>query len=407
MHLSANRDNNLRKFIFILGIILVAFNLRPSITAVGPLISDIRLDTGISNGVAGLLTTLPLLAFAFLSPFAPRIGQKFGNELTVLFGLILLCAGIFIRPTDIIFLLFFGTILVGAGVAICNVLLPGIVKRRFPAKVGLMTGIYTMAMSSVASAGSGFSVPLAHGLDLGWKWTLAVWGFLVIIAMIIWLPQLKKKNRSEKLPEPDPSDRDIWKSNIAWKVTLFMGLQSMLFFSVVAWLPEILIDRNFNQEEAGWMVSIVQMVGLPSALLAPIIADKLPNQRSIVATMGTLYFVGLSLLLLVNGNYFILSISILFIGLSQGAGIGLSLTFISLRARNPQQAANLSGMAQSVGYFLAAIGPFMVGIIFDWFASWNISIVILVIVSLLMTYSGLGAGKNEYVMPEKMERTAN
>lgn len=182
-----------KKWLFIIGLIVVALNLRPAITSVGPIIQDIRSDTGVSNGVAGMLTTVPLLAFAILSPFAPKWGRKLGNERAIWVGLWILGVGIVIRPFASISFLFIGTVLVGAGVAIINVLLPGIVKRRFPAKIGLMTGVYSMSMGLAASLGSGLSVPMSQQLHLGWENGLRFWVIIVIIGLLVWLPQLSKE----------------------------------------------------------------------------------------------------------------------------------------------------------------------------------------------------------------------
>ncbi|MGP4072708.1 CynX/NimT family MFS transporter [Piscibacillus sp. B03] len=392
-------NQKLKNAILIAGIVFVAFNLRPSITAVGPVISDIRMDTGMSNGVAGLLTTVPLLAFALLSPLAPKIAQRFGNEWTVFMGLILLGIGITIRPTTIVGLLFFGTLLVGAGIAVCNVLLPGIVKNTF-VKVGLITGAYTLSMNFMASLGSGISVPLAHGLNLGWKKGLLFWGIFTVIALVAWIPQLRKKEQTDQVVKPNPAKGSLLKSKIAWQVTLFMGLQSFLFYCLIAWLPEILVSRGLDISTAGWMVSIMQIAGLPTAFLAPYLADRYPNQRGIIIVLSTSYILGL-LLLLFGSNIFVLSLSILFAGASQGASIALSLALLSLRARDAKQAANLSGMAQSIGYLLAAIGPFTVGVIFDLFSSWTPSLVLFIIIATAMFIAGLGAGKDRYVTPEE------
>lgn len=392
-------NQKLRNAILIAGIVFVAFNLRPSITAVGPVISDIRMDTGMSNGVAGLLTTVPLLAFALLSPLAPKIAQRFGNEWTVFIGLILLGIGIAIRPTTLVGLLFFGTLLVGAGIAICNVLLPGIVKNTF-VKVGLITGAYTLSMNFMASLGSGISVPLAHGIDLGWKNGLLFWGIFTVIALVAWIPQLRKKEQTDQVVKPNPAKGSLLKSKIAWQVTLFMGLQSFLFYCLIAWLPEILVSRGLDISKAGWMVSIMQIAGLPTAFLAPYLADRYPNQRGIIFVLSTSYILGL-LLLLFGSNIFVLSLSILFAGASQGASIALSLALLSLRARDAKQAANLSGMAQSIGYLLAAIGPFTVGVIFDLFSSWTPSLILFIFIATAMFIAGLGAGKDRYVTPEE------
>ncbi|GAA0468147.1 MFS transporter [Alkalibacillus silvisoli] len=396
MQTSIGKRYNFKTILLIIGIIFVAFNLRPSITAVGPLISDIRSDTGMSNSLAGMLTTLPLLAFAGLSILTPKIAQKFGNEITILFGLILLAIGTFVRPTDLVSLLFFGTLLIGSGIAICNVLLPGIIKQKFALQVGLMTGIYTLAMSGAASIASGVSVPLAHGLNFGWQGSLAFWGILTVIAFIIWLPQLRRNGESKKQQAANPTNSSVWSSKLAWQVTLFMGLQSFLFYCLVAWLPEILHSGGMSLALSGWMVSLMQIVGLPSTIIAPYLAGRLTNQKPIMVVVGILYLIGF-IFLLIGGHISIVLVSVLLLGVAQGATIGLSLTFLSLRARDSKQAANLSGMAQSIGYLLAAVGPFIVGYLFDLTTSWDLPIMIMLSVCVVMMFFGMKAGRNAYV----------
>lgn len=378
--------------ILILGIIFVAFNLRPGITAVGPLISSIRYDTGISNGLAGLLTTLPLLAFAILSPFAPKMAQKFGNEMSIMAGLLVLGLGIIIRST---FSLFTGTALVGMGIAICNVLLPGIVKERF-GKVGLLTGVYTFSMGLWAGLAPGLSVPIAGYKEIGWSSSLGVWIILVVIAVLIWLPQLKTINSTAKQRIED-SVSGLWQSAIAWQVTIFMGLQSFAYFSFITWLPEILYDRGFNTETAGWMVTMLQFSGLPANFLIPILADRLPNQKGIAVGIGVFCSAGIAGLLF-SLNSISIIISIILIGIALGAAISHSLALIGLRAASAKQAADLSGMAQSAGYLLAALGPFLIGYIYDFFHTWTLPLILLMVITFVFTIAGAGAGRNQYVL---------
>ncbi|PWW25464.1 CP family cyanate transporter-like MFS transporter [Cytobacillus oceanisediminis] len=379
--------------VLILGIIFVAFNLRPGITAVGPLISSIRDDIGISNGLAGLLTTLPLLAFALLSPFAPKIAQRFGNEMSILGGLVVLGTGILIRSA---ISLFVGTALIGMGIAICNVLLPGIVKERF-GKVGLLTGVYTFSMGLWAGLAPGLSVPLAEKWQIGWSWSLGVWIILVVIAVLIWIPQLKPIKENTPKQRVASSNSSLWQSGIAWQVTLFMGLQSLVYFSFITWLPEILTDRGFNITTAGWMVTLLQFSGLPANFIIPVLADRLPNQKAIAVGIGAFCTAGITGLLL-NMNSFVIIVSIILIGIALGAAISHSLTLIGLRAANAKQAADLSGMAQSVGYLLAALGPFLIGNIYDFFHNWTLPLILLILVTIVFTLAGVGAGRNRYVL---------
>jgi CP family cyanate transporter-like MFS transporter len=385
--------------LLIIGIIFVAFNLRPAITSVGPLVSFIRSDLEISNGMAGLLTTLPLLAFAFISPFAPNIARKFGYELSVLIGLSILGAGIVIRSTGSLMLLFSGTILIGLGVALCNVLLPGIVKRNFPGKLGFMTGIYTLSMAVWAGLAPGLSVPLAQSLHLGWKLSLGIWLVLILLAIFFWSPQVKGKTRPSNQYKAKSATSPIWFSPIAWQVTIFMGMQSMVYFSMTAWLPEILHSKGLNIVMSGWLVTLMQFSGLPANFYIPVLADRMENQKGIALGIGLFSLAGLTGLLF-GKNVPILVLSIIFIGIALGAAISHALTLIGLRAANADQASSLSGMAQSIGYLVAAIGPILIGILFDILHTWTIPLVMLIVVTILFTLAGFAAGRNQYVFAQ-------
>jgi len=383
--------------LLMIGIIFVAFTLRPAITAVGPLIGDIRAETGISNGIAGLLTTLPLLAFGLLSPFVPKIANRLGNEWSIFIGLIILMSGMLLRSTGFVFFLFMGTVFIGLGIAICNVLLPGIVKGSFPKKVGLLTGIYTLSMGIWAGLAPGLSIPLADNLRLGWRISLSVYAILLVIAILFWLPQLKGNRKFEHKDKTKQTKASLWSSTIAWQVTLFMGLQSLVYFSITAWLPEILVSHGFSIALAGWMVTLMQFSGLPANFIIPVIADRLPNQKGIALFIGCLSLTGLFGLLYGN-NPIVITICIIFIGIALGAAISHSLTLIGLRAVNAKQASDLSGMAQSIGYLLAAIGPFVVGFLFDLFQTWTLPLILLIMVTILFTIAGIGAGRDQYVL---------
>nr|WP_239534192.1 MFS transporter [Thalassobacillus pellis] len=380
----------------IIGIILIAFNLRPAITAVGPLISTIREDLGISNGMAGMLTTLPLLAFAVLSALAPRLGLRLGNGMAIQAGVAILAFGILVRSFESITTIFTGTALIGIGIAILNVLLPGVVKQAFPLKVGVMTGLYSISMSLFASIGSGVSVPFANTLDSGWQGSLLVWSLLAVLAFIAWLPQKDLQKSVHKVPKMDPANNPLWRSKLAWQVTFFMGLQSFLFYSLIAWLPEILQSRGMDPAASGWMLSWLQIIGLPATFLIPVLAGRLKSQRGIIMGIGIVYLTGMFGMLL-GSAMLLLTISISLVGIAQGSCISLALTLLGLRAPNAAQAANLSGMAQSFGYLLAASGPIAIGYLYDYVHSWTPSIVILLAVVCLMLIAGIGAGKDAYV----------
>nr|WP_264807259.1 MFS transporter [Cytobacillus sp. NCCP-133] len=385
------------------GIVFVAFNLRPAITSVGPLIGAIRDEIGISNGAAGLLTTLPLVAFALLSPFVPRIAQKLGSEWSILVGLTILGAGIAARSSGMLSPLYIGTVLIGLGVGLCNVLLPGMVKEKFPQKVGLLTGIYTFSMGICAGFAPGFSVPLAEEMGLGWRLSLGVWVILIFIAIFVWLPQIRFRREKTKEPNISAPKTSIWSSPIAWQVTVFMGLQSMVYFSITTWLPEILHSQGREIAAAGWMVTVLQFSGLPANFIIPVLADRLPNQKGIALGIGIFTFAGI-MGLLINFNAIISNTSIVLLGIGLGAAISHSLTLIGLRAENAKQAASLSGMAQSVGYLLAAAGPILIGSLYDLFHSWTIPSIFLLAITAIFTISGIGAGRDQFVLQDKHNR---
>ncbi|WP_158738269.1 MFS transporter [Alteribacillus sp. YIM 98480] len=388
-------------FFLILGIIFVAFNLRPAITSVGPLIPIIRESTGMSNSMAGSLTTIPLLSFAIFSLLAPKLGLRFGNHLSIFFALIILGTGILMRSTGVIAAIFIGTALAGVGIAICNVLLPGVVKFSFPKKVGLMTSIYTVCMGSFASIGSGVSIPLSETLGLGWEKALGVWAVLTVLALIAWTPQIRGKKEAKKPVKENKTSfsQSIWSSTLAWNVTLFMGMQSFLFYCLITWIPDVLQELGMSLSAAGWMLFLLQLVGIPFSFAAPILADKLSNQKPIVTAICTLYFLGFTGLLFIP-NIVVITISVLFLGVAQGGAISLALTLLSLRAANARHASLLSGMAQSFGYLLAAVGPVFMGFLYDTFHTWQPFLIVLSVVAVFILWFGLKAAEDRYVLPE-------
>lgn len=401
MELHQNRKQYDKTYLVLLfiGIIVVAFNLRPAITSIGPLIGIIRDDVGLSNWSVGLLTSLPLIAFAIMSPIVPRLANRYTNERIMMVGLILLAIGILARSISLISLLFAGTLFVGLGIAICNVLLPGVIKDKFPARVALMTSLYSTAMGIFAAAASGLSIPIATGMGLGWKLALLIWSLPAIIGIFIWV-YLNKNNNKEQTEEINyinPSENRMWKSPLAWHVAAFMGLQSFLFYVTISWLPEILHDYGMDIAHAGWMLSMMQFIGLPASFFVPVIAGKFKSQRPIVIVMASCSVIGYSGLLLGN-SYVMLVISTIIIGIALSGTFALALAFLGMRAKNAKQAAELSGMAQALGYVLAAAGPIFIGYLYDLTHLWAIPLVTLIIIALMVMAFGLSAGRDVYVL---------
>lgn len=398
--LTNKEPNQWYRVLLMVGIILAAANLRPAITSVGPLLGMIGEDLGLANWSVGLLTSLPLIAFAIMSPLVPGLGRRLTNEYALVLGLILLVLGIAIRSITFTAFLFGGTLLAGVGIAFCNVLLPGVIKDKYPLKVALITSIYTTVMTLVAAIASGVSVPLAKGLDLGWNAAMLVWVIPAVIGVAIWiyLGMKNKKQIPERTTPGQEGERknNIWGSSLAWQVGLYMGLQSCWFYITISWLPEILVDYGVDVGTAGWMLSIAQLIGVPFSFIVPVVAGKFKSQRGIVLVLG-LFGVGAYAGLLFGSSYITMVISIIALGIPLGGNFALALALLGMRARNAEQAADLSGMAQSLGYVLAAIGPLLIGYLFDVTQMWSIPVVALIIISVLYILFGLGAGRNKHV----------
>ena len=381
----------------IIGIVFVAFNLRPAITSVGPLVGFIQEDLGLMHWSAGFLTSLPLIAFAIMSPIVPKLASRLRNEQALILGLVTLLIGIGLRFISLTFFLFAGTLFVGVGIAICNVLLPVVVKGQFPMKVGLMTSIYSTSMGLMASFASGVSVPLANGLDLGWQNTLIIWGIPAVLAIMIWVYLAKSNEETQvKLTKGRSHDQAIWRSRLAWQIALFMGFQSFQFYVVIGWLPEILHSKGASMETAGWLLSITQLIGLPFSFLVPVLAGRLRSQQWLVVLLGLSSISGFGGLLL-GQSYPVWMMSILFLGIGLGGCFPLALTFLGMRARDARQASELSGMAQSIGYVLAAVGPLFIGFLYDLTHMWTLPLITLIIITGLMILFGVYAGRDRYV----------
>jgi len=360
------------------------------------LIGEIRADTGISNGVAGLLTTLPLLAFGLLSPVAPRLARRFGVERVLLASLLVLAAGILLRWAGAVAALFLGTAILGAAIALGNVLLPGLVKREFPEHAGLMTSVYSTSLGISAALAAGVSVPLAQLDGIGWRGALAVWTLPALLAGVAWLPQLGRSERPAELSaRSSPGIKDVWRSPLAWQVTLFMGLQSLAYYVTLTWLPEILQGEGMSATVAGWMLGLSQVVAIVTMFLAPLVAERRPSQRGVVAVAVGVSGAG-ALGLLVAGST-AATLWVVLLGLGQGASFSLALTFFALRSPDAGHAAALSGMAQSVGYLLAAGGPFLFGVLRDATGSWKVPLTLLLAVTVSLLIAGLGAARDAHV----------
>ncbi|WP_121966092.1 MFS transporter [Myroides sp. N17-2] len=389
--------SKMKKILMLLGIIFIASNLRAPLTSVGPVISEISKSLALSNTTAGLVTTIPLMAFGFLSSMVPRISRRYGMEIVLLVSLILLSIGLVIRPYGSLVTLFLGAALVGIAITVGNVLMPAYIKNNYQKNVGTMMGIYSVAMNLTAALAAGFSISLGKFTEMGWKGSIGIWIVLSVVTIVVWLPQVKKHKAVQSTASlgQDEVKVNMYKSKTAWAVTIFMGVQSLLFYCLAAWLPKMAITWGIPREEAGWLLSYMQFAQLPMTFIGAIIASKLPNQKLLAIATGVLFTVGIAGLLIFKVN--LIALWCVLIGTASGLAFSLSMLFFVLRTSTTTQAAELSGMAQSIGYLIAACGPPIFGALFDLSQAWSLSLVFLLVMSGTLIISGGIAGKNNWV----------
>lgn len=386
---------------FLLGasLVLIAFNLRPVFSSASALLPEIRSELGVSAVGASLLTTLPVVCLGAFSPLAPRLAQRFGSERTLLGVLILLALGTALRGLSSVPLLFFGTALAGACIAVGNVLLPGLVKRDFAERAALMTGFYTMALCAGAASAAGLTLPIEHALGGSFEGALAVWATPAVVVALVWLPQVFFSGKAAK--RNGFKVEGLWRDPLAWQVTLFMGLQSALAYCVFGWLVPILRERGLDGITAGAVVSLSVMVQAASCLVVPHIAVRGRDQRLINASLCGVAVTALFGLLFAPLSTVWIWAALQ--GVGQGGLIAAAMTTIVLRSRDPHVAAHLSGMAQCVGYLLAAIGPLVVGLIRGWTGSFSWCAVLFVALGLGAAFNGWRAGRTGHVGARTVE----
>ncbi|CAH0533241.1 2-nitroimidazole transporter [Vibrio stylophorae] len=371
----------------ILGILLIASNLRSPIAGMGPVIDWITQDLGLTAAQAGMLTTLPLLAFAFCSPVASVLARRVGLELSLMLALIAILCGVLVRSQGSTPLLFAGTALIGVGIAIGNVLLPSLLKRDFPTHLPTLTALYVLLMGIGSTLVASVAIPLASwaehmGFTLlpNWGVSLASVLLLVLLAMVVWLPQVRRHSAPTKDTAVLDSHSYLWRTAAAWQVTLFLGINSFVMYILIAWLPSVLIDKGYSEQQAGFLHGLLQLAtAIPALALIPLMA-KFKDKRWLGGSMAVLTFVGIGGLMLWP-QYAVLWI--LMFGFSCGGGFILGLSFVGIRTHDAQQAAALSGMAQCMGYLLAATGPILFGLLHSVTGSWDASLAMCVLLCLV------------------------
>jgi CP family cyanate transporter-like MFS transporter len=374
---------------FLLGLVvaLVAVNLRPAVASVGPVLPEMRADVPLSGTGAAVLTFLPVLCFGVLAGVAPRLARRLGIEPVLLAVMAAVAVGLAVRVLDGPVLLFAGTVVVGGAIALGTVLVPPLVKRDFPNRVGLMMGVYTMAVSGSAAAAAGLTVPLGDAIGLGWRGALAVWFVPAVLAAVAWLPRVSAHTRAAQ----PPAGRSLRRSSLAWQVTIYFGLQSLSFYAVLAWLPSIYREYGFGAAEAGVLLSVSGLVQVPVALLLPALASRAANQVGYIVFSTLLIGMGLTGVLLAPtaAPY----LWVVLIGVGQGGAFALGLNLFVLRTRRVADTARLSAMAQSIGYVICAFGPLLMGVLHDATGSWTPPLVLLLVLIVPQLVFGAISGR--------------
>lgn len=355
--------------------------------------------------MSGLITTVPLVAFAVVSPFAGKLAIRFGTEKTLTVSLLILAAGIALRSAGGTCAFFCGTAVIGIGIAFGNVLLPSIVKSAFPTKVGVLTGVYTTSIALSAGLSSGVSIPIANANPFGWRGALAVWLILAIAAILLWVHLWGYRVVSSSAQAPVRLEA-MFKSPIAWNVAIYMGVQSLLFYSFVAWLPAILQSKGVSPDTAGYFASIYQWIGIPASFAIPMWAGRMKGQRLLASVIAGIYAVGLFLFLL-EDSYSALLLGVLLCGFCTGACLSLSMCLMGLRTSNAAQTAALSGISQSFGYALAAVSPALLGALYDQAASWTMPVIFLLAMTVVLFLSGIFAGRQRTISFTAEQTAAN
>lgn len=377
--------------LLVAAMLLLAANLRPFLTEVAPVLPQIRADFGVSGAEASLLTTLPVLLFGLCASAMPSLMRRFGTERAVFLALVVLLAGGLARLIPTWPMLLAGTVVLGAAVAVCNVVLPVLVKTRFPDRTGSITGLYTMSLNVAAAAAAGTVVPLVALTGHGWRGGFAVWLIPIGVALVCWAPlALVRRGCQVKQAAIALPVFVLLRNSRARALVIFTASQSVIYYGMVAWLPSIFQHHGVSPSDSGILLAVATLVGAPVALVVPTMAARAVNQRGHVLVLAAFAGVGLIGLLVapVAAPY----LWAVLLGIGQGGVFPLALTLFVLRTATGAETAGISVLAQSVAYVFAAVGPLTMGIMRDRTGSWKAAIVVLLVCLLVEAVSGLHAG---------------
>jgi CP family cyanate transporter-like MFS transporter len=385
--MSRPRTTDARSFpvgVLVVTIFLVALNLRAALAALPPLVRTIQDDLGIDSSTAGLLTTLPVLCMGLFAPVAQRLAHRVGREATVGWALVLLLAGQLMRlGGSVLAVLMLSTVLVGIGIALAGTVLPGIVKEFFGDRSGLMTGVYLLAMMVGAAAASAFSVPIADATG-SWQSALAIWGLLAVVGLAAWLPVVRRVNdRAGPDDGPEPRGRSgtlPWRSATTWLLAGYLAMQSLGFYSEIAWISPAYQSYGWSAKDAGLLLSLWSITQLVTGFAGPALADRVRDRRRLIAVAVGLNLAGLTGIVLAPTAAAVLWIVLLALG--QGGGFALGLVKLVDYAPSPAASARLSALVFLVSYSTASLGPFLFGAVHDVTDSFTAAFALLLVVAL-------------------------
>ncbi|MFD8573582.1 CynX/NimT family MFS transporter [Streptomyces sp. NPDC059639] len=393
------------------GIVLAALNLRPAITSLGALLEEVRDGLGMSGSVAGLLTSVPPLCFAVFGVMAPRFAKRFGASAVVCFGMAAITAGLIIRPytgNTVGFLV--ASALALMGIAVSNVLMPVIVKRWFPDRVGSMTGLYSMALAAGTSLAAAATVPMTDGLGGSWQTGLAVWAVLGALALLPWIPLVRHNGPAEPTGTQRTQQAQgtqtggaaedglrITRSRTAWALAVFFGLQATAAYITMGWMAQIFRDAGVSASTAGILLAVTMVMGVPLGFVIPRVAARLPSQGPMVIALGVCGLAGYAGLYLApaSGAW----VWAVLLGISNCA-FPLALTMVGMRARTGAGVAKLSAFAQSTGYLISIPGPLLVGVLYQHSGGWGVPIALMAALMVPQIVIGVFAGRNRTIEDE-------
>ncbi|MEV4144009.1 MFS transporter [Amycolatopsis sp. NPDC049691] len=375
-------------------VVLTALNLRPAITGVGPMLAEMRADLGTSGVWAGVLTTLPTLCFAGAGLAAPLLARRAGIGAAIAIALGALAAGLLLRVVDGPAVVLGGTLVATAGIALINVLIPVVIKDSFPARIGVMTGVYTAALQGGGALGSAVTPQLGDAFG-GWRPALGSWAVLAVVALLAWILAARGTGRAPRPADVAAGGRSLLRNRLAWIVTVFFGLQAFYAYAAMGWFPQVLMDAGVPRDDAGLLFGLVSLIAVPISLfIAPMAARARGGQGPWIVGLGVFGFAGTTGLMLAP-SWSPLLWSIL-VGLGMSV-FSLALTVIALRARTGADTARLSGMAQGFGYLFAALGPFLFGLLHDLAAGWTVPLAMLLGLLVVQVVFGALAGRRRFV----------